>query len=285
MNITKDMDPFDVFHIDENATDEEIKAAFKFHVDMYCGEDGNKQNRDGEYLINIYHEHFKRLMDKEEREKLIEARKLRRTNSTDITLPDSYETALVVSKNFQEKQKYMITSMNQEIIQRYSEIEPKRTFSLKKHSLKNTYIVVGEDCSLLFSNKRGGTYIDAKRENSETGKKEVLKDAEHYTLYECFTGQNIFGAVCFPWFNLPWSDGKIFWVQGVKSIAFLASKIFPPALIHHRKVRDCDFRQTYDIIFRYLNQNSDYVASLFEDADEEDEDKDEKENKKQKKKK
>lgn len=267
MNITRDMDSFDVFHLEEDATDEEIKSALKFHIEMYCGEDGNKKNKDGEYLLKIYHEHYKRLMNKEERAKLIEERNKVNNSSNNLLRP--YENALVVPQTLEEKQNYIITSINREIIERYSKIEPKTSFSLKKVKLKNTYVVVGEDCSLIFANSIHCGSDDTERKNPVTGKAETLKDAPLYKMSDCFTTQDIFGELAYFWFEIPWAQGQIFKVNGILSIAFLASKIFPNSLVHNGEIKDRDFRKVYDIIYRYLKENSSYVASLFEDVDEE----------------
>lgn len=262
MNITKEMDSFDVFNLKEDATEEEIKKQFELRVEMYCGEDGKKQNANGEYLFNIYQEHYKRLMNSEERAKLIEQRRLRLKNND--ALHGSYETAPVAIKSSRRKEKNLITLINREIVQKYSEMQPRRTFSLKRYSLTNGYVVFGEDCSLLFTEC---VYIGNSgiRYNAKTGKFENPDDAPVYTLNNCFTGQDIFGTdIVLAYNDLPWIYGELFEVQGVSSFAFMASKIFPNFLIHNGKIKDCDFRQAYDIISKYIHANPDYVASLFE---------------------
>ncbi len=266
MNITSNMNSFDVLHLKENATDEEIKEALKLHVDMFCGKDGNTLNADGEYLLKIYHEHYKKLMDKEEKARMIEELRQRKNNPCD----NSNKNALMILKTQEEKQNYMITSINKEIIERYSEERPKVKFSLKKVSLKNTYVIVGQDCSLIFADSvyRGHSDVERKDENGQMKKEE---DATLYTLEDCFFKQNILNAgdACWPYFALPWDQGQVFKVNGILSIAFLASKIFPNSLIYNGKIKESDFRLAYDIIYNYLKQNSLYVASLFEDVDEE----------------
>lgn len=273
MNITRDMDSFDVLQVKEDATVGDIKESLIYHVEMFCGEDGSKKNKDGDYLAEIYHEHYKRLMNKEERAKLIEERRNKVNNSSNNLLRP-YENALVVPQTLEEKQNYIITSINREIIERYSKIEPKTRFSLKKInfkkvSLKNTYVVVGEDCSLIFANSIHCGSDDTERKNPVTGKAETLKDAPLYKMSDCFTTQDIFGELAYFWFEIPWAQGQIFKVNGILSIAFLASKIFPNSLVHNGEIKDRDFRKVYDIIYRYLKENSSYVASLFEDVDEE----------------
>ena len=287
MEITRDMDSFEVFHLPEDATDEVIKKEFIFHVEHCCGEDGNKQNANGEYLFSIYQEHYRILKDPEKRAELIEKRRLRLKNSSvgenlgNDALHDLYKNALVVSNNLEEKQKYIITSMNQEIVRKYSQTYPKRPFSLKKFPLKNVYVVVGEDCSLLFTNSVYGGDSSVQYD-SEKEQVEISKDRT-YALEDCFTDQNIFGTDrIIPWYETSWNRGEIFYVQGVPSFAFLASKIFPNSLVHHGKVKDCDFRQTYDIISNYLHEHSAYVASFFDsvrEAEEEEKDKKKKKSK------
>lgn len=272
MNITRDMDSFDVLQVKEDATVEEIKESLRYHVEMFCGENGGKKNADGDYLADIYYEHYKRLMNKEERAKLIEKRR-NKVNFSDILLRP-YENALVVPRTLEEKEHYIITSINKEIIERYSKNESKTSFSLKKInfkkvSLKNTYVVVGQDCSLIFANSIYCASGDTERKNPVTGKAETLKDAPSYKMSDCFTTQNIFGELAYFWFEIPWAQGQIFKVNGILSIAFLASKIFPNFLVHNGKIKDRDFRKVYDIIYRYLKENSSYVSSLFEDVDEE----------------
>ena len=79
---------------------------------MFCGEDGSKKNKDGDYLAEIYHGHYKKLMDKEEKAKMIEELRQMKDDSCD----NSNENALMVLKTQEEKQNYMITSINREII-------------------------------------------------------------------------------------------------------------------------------------------------------------------------
>lgn len=268
MNITRAMDSFDVLQVKEDATVGEIKESLIYHVEMFCGEDGSKKNADGDYLAEIYREHYKRLMNEEERAKLIEERRNKVNDSSDNLLKP-YENALVVPKTLEEKQNYIITSINREIIERYSKIEPKTSFSLKKVKLKNTYIVVGQDSSLIFANSIYRGVNDFNREDKLTGKIKKEKNAKLYSLKDCFFKQYLFGTSGgYPYFELPWAQGQIFKVNGILSVAFLASKIFPNSLIRNGKIKDRDFRQVYDIIYRYLKENSDYVASLFEDVDE-----------------
>ena len=264
MEITSNMNSFEVFHLKEDATDEEIKEAFKLHIDMFCGKDGNKKNVDGEYLLKIYHEHYKKLMDKEEKARMIEELRQRKNNPCN----NSNKNALMVLKTQEEKQNYIITSINKEIIERYSEVQAKTKFSLKKVSLKNTYVVVGQDCSLIFANSVYRGRANVERKNEE---KERLEEATLYSLENCFFKQDMLsaGAGGWPYFALPWDQGQIFKVNGILSIAFLASKIFPLSLVYNGKIKESDFRKSYDIILNYLKQNSEYVASLFEDVDEE----------------
>lgn len=262
MEITSNMNSFDVLHLKENATDEEIKEAFKYHAETFCGEDGSKKNKDGDYLAEIYHGHYKKLMDKEEKAKMIEELRQRKNNPCD----NSNKNELMILKTQEEKQNYMITSINREIIERYSEERPKVKFSLKKVSLKNTYVIVGQDCSLLFANSVYLRCEYTKRKNEETGIIENI-NAAVYKLEDCFTCQNLFGGTAFYRFALPWDDGQVFSVNGILSVAFLASKIFPNSLVYNGKIKDRDFRLVYDIIHNYLKDNSLYVASLFEDVD------------------
>lgn len=268
MNITRDMDSFDVLQVKEDATIGEIKESFRYHVEMFCGENGGKKNADGEYLSEIYYEHYKRLMNPEEKAKLIEERRNKVNNSSDNWLKP-YENALVVPQTLEEKQNYIITSINREIIERYSKIEPKTSFSLKKVKLKNTYVIVGQDCSLIFADTVPCGSDNVDRVNSETGKVEK-ENAPIYSLEDCFFQQNLFGLDNgYHYFDLPWDQGQIFKVNGILSIAFLASKIIPNSLVHNGEIKDRDFRKVYDIIHRYLKENSSYVSSLFENVDEE----------------
>lgn len=269
MNITRAMDSFDVLQVKEDATVGEIKESLIYHVEMFCGEDGSKKNRDGDYLAEIYHEHYKRLMNPEEKAKLIEERKFRETNLGAEHNP--YENALV-PKTLEEKENCIITSMNKEVIERYSKMEPKTSFSLKKVPLKNTYVIVGQDCSLIFANSVYQLWHDIKTIDSKTGKIFEEKSADFYNLKDCFFKRYLFytnGDRGYPYFALPWANEQIFKVNGVLSVAFLASKIFPNSLVYNGKIKDRDFRQVYEIIYKYLKENSDYVANLFEDVDEE----------------
>lgn len=263
MEITSNMNSFEVFHLKEDATDEEIKEAFKLHIDMFCGKDGNKKNVDGEYLLKIYHEHYKKLMDKEEKARMIEELRQRKNNPCN----NSNKNALMVLKTQEEKQNYIITSINNEIIERYSKNESKTSFSLKKInfkkvSLKNTYVVVGQDNSLLFADLVYKGYANVKR-------KDKKEEADLYSLENCFFKQDILstGEAGWPYFALPWDQGQVFKVNGILSIAFLASKIFPSSLVYNGKIKESDFRLVYDIILKYLKNNPLYVASIFEDAD------------------
>lgn len=269
MNITRDMDSFDVLQVKEDATIGEIKESFRYHVEMFCGENGGKKNADGEYLSEIYYEHYKRLMNPEEKAKLIEERRNKVNNSSDNWLKP-YENALVVPRTLEEKEHYIITSINKEVIERYSKIESNTSFSLKKVKLKNTYVVVGQDCSLIFANSIYRGVSDFNREDKLTGKIKKEKDAKLYSLKDCFFKQYLFGpSGGYPYFSLPWAQGQIFKVNGILSIAFIALKIFPNSLVHNGRIKDSDFRQVYEIIYKYLKENPEYVASLFEDVDEE----------------
>lgn len=207
-------------------------------------------------------------MDKEERARMVEELRQKKNNPCENF--SSNKNSLMVLKTQEEKQNYIITSINKEIIERYSAVQPKTKFSLKKVSLKNTYVIIGQDCSLLFADAVYKGSKNMKREDPITGKTKTEKDADLYTLKEYFFKQNIFGVdSVFPYFALPWEDGQVFKVDGVLSVAFLASKIFPNSLVYHGKIKESDVRLVYDIILKCLEQNSLYVASLFEDVDEE----------------
>lgn len=195
MKITRDMDSFDVLQVKEDATAKEIKESLIYHVEMFCGEDGSKKNADGEYLAEIYREHYKILMNPEEKAKLIEERRNKVNNSSDNWLKP-YENALVVPRTLEEKEHYIITSINKEIIERYSKMEPNTSFSLKKVPLKNIYIVVGQDSSLIFANSVYLRAEDTKRKNEETGIIENI-NATVYMLVDYFTRQNLFDHTAF----------------------------------------------------------------------------------------
>ena len=270
------MDSFDVFQLEESTTNEEIREAFKNCIEKFCGENRNAKNRDGEYLWEIYQEHYKRLINPEEKKKLIEERRNKMKESlteNDKKLDSAhgiYESTLVIPKALEVKQNYLVTSVNQEIIKQYSEMDLKKKFSLRKVRIKDTYVVIGEDCSLLFTDSMRTSYAEATRINEETGEVvETLPNTAFYSLYDSFTRQCILGNYAYAWFSCPWDRGQVFEVQGVLSIAFLASKIFPNALVDCGKVKMNDFRLVYNIISQYLNDNSDYVASLFKDVDRE----------------
>ncbi|MCI8588626.1 MAG: hypothetical protein HFG40_03135 [Bacilli bacterium] len=263
MNITKEMDSFDVFHLSEDADEAEIKKAFSFHIDTFCGEDTNRKNVEGEYLINIYHYHYKKLMDPEERGKLLERRRSKPKNE------------LLISSVPEATQSHVITSINREVVQKYGSAISKGRFKLfrKKIPLKDVYIVFGEDSSLLFAQDIYSGYTTAYKEDPNTGKVRELDQEAHFSLCDCFTYQNIFDNIRWAWFERPWIQGQIFRTNGILSTAILGSRVFPHGLIHNGKILECDFRKSYDIIHNYLRANSEYVKSIFENVDEEEVDK------------
>lgn len=149
--------------------------------------------------------------------------------SDNINLKDETQTEITL-KNSSDKQNYIITLINKELLSKIESISLNRVSIyaniLKKIELEDVYAIFGSDNTFMFAKKKA----------------QVKEGIRWYGLYNIFT-DDCFDSIVYRWESLPWKNGRIFQINGIDSIAITAAKFIPLDLIYKKRVLESDLKK------------------------------------------
>lgn len=270
--------PYVVLGLKETATAEEIRRALKERVSKYCGRDNNGKNADGEYLQTIFLQSAKDLLDPSKRAKIDEELSAERLKNGVIpyvkkNVENSYENKKentfgtrngelnkLSTKEENESvamivEKHKIKYFNASLILKSLTIIPPFIFD-RKVTLADILAVIGEDGSFMFVKEVTSTV------------KDDYEEYVGYSLNNVFTRENCFGKnTVYSWEDRPYCHGKIFEINGIKSIALMASKFIPVNMIQRESITEDNLKNVSSCISEYLASNPQIIEGIFGESE------------------
>lgn len=223
--------PYTILGINQNATNEEIEKARKEQLKLKCSIDQNAKDENGEYLSDVINKAADNLLNKERRKEIDE-----RLNNAN--LPAIYSSS-------QLPQQVILTSINNELIEKQNKIVLKKSFFDKKVECKRLFIGVLSNNSCVFF---------------------IERTDDDFYLNEYFTDKNVTHS--FKGYNRPWSFSKFFDVDGLLAFAYPAYQVIPNELIKNGKISENTLRSMLPILQEVLINNNDELDRLFKEEQE-----------------
>lgn len=222
--------PYIILEIKENATSEEIEQARKRQLKLQCGLDENKKNEEGEYLQEVINRAADDLLEPTRRKEIDESLKTQ--------LPVSYDST------YQPPASIILTKINQELIEKTSQITLEGQSQSKKIKCNELFIVAFNNYSWVYAKEKWilfGSYLQ------EYFTKTDLTELESYS---------------------PWTYGEVFKSRGLLATAYPAYQILPYSIIQDGEVTEDVLRTIHPIIQTVTNNNREILDRLFQEAEE-----------------
>lgn len=271
---------YEILGVRFDATDEEIKTAFRRKAMRDCGRDGNRKVENGDYYLDIILKARDTLLNKRKRKKLDKYLSRQKNASSQLQVWQSTSLSTDVMYSFlDEKTTTEKINTIAQILNPEGELEenvpithiqyPKMKLELKIEPEETEYISLKNLYGLLFSDNTFAFYYQIERRQSGKGLALVPEDRRY--LINSLTSQELsilddYNSL-YRWNSrIPWEEDYFIRTDYSQlAHAFPAYSLIPVSMIKDQKISLCQLKNLQMWIQLLLSKNPNFAKSLFKE--------------------